>query len=211
MRLPQDDGHDDAHTKAKERPQAECESRNGAACDCAVKPKDDTCENYIDGEGVHSRFCSTFEGNAHVHAPTCQFFKKPKSDHKLSCESRNGAACDCAVKPKRESIREAAARLGMKTGNQDPHELGPAEQDMEKRNDEADIEPLRQRFLDTCAKYWAICGWCAGTGQEERTAFPCPKCDGAGGKDVEKTSCSHEYVNQPLRGGWFCVNCNLRR
>lgn len=33
---------------------------------------------------------------------------------------------------------------------------------------------------------WAICGWCAGTGKEERTSVTCPKCAGAGGKHVEK-------------------------
>lgn len=30
---------------------------------------------------------------------------------------------------------------------------------------------------------------------EKRDAEPDPKCD-------------HEFVNQPLRGGWFCLNCN---
>jgi len=33
---------------------------------------------------------------------------------------------------------------------------------------------------------WAICGWCAGTGKEEGTSAICPKCQGAGGKKLEK-------------------------
>ena len=33
---------------------------------------------------------------------------------------------------------------------------------------------------------WAICGWCAGTGKEERTTTNCPKCNGAGGKYAKK-------------------------
>ena len=34
---------------------------------------------------------------------------------------------------------------------------------------------------------WAICGWCAGTGKEDGPGGArCPKCDGVGGKFIEK-------------------------
>lgn len=38
----------------------------------------DTCENYRrDGAiEIQSRYCSEFEADAQVHAPTCQFFRK---------------------------------------------------------------------------------------------------------------------------------------
>lgn len=57
----------------------------GMSCSCgchsetAEKTKPDTCENYRrDGSSeIQSRFCSAFEANSQVHAPTCQFFKKP--------------------------------------------------------------------------------------------------------------------------------------
>lgn len=44
----------------------------------------DTCENYRDGGGIKSRYCSAFEANAEMHALTCQFHK--------STEVRKGEA-----------------------------------------------------------------------------------------------------------------------
>jgi len=44
----------------------------------ALQQKPDTCENYRDESGVHSRFCSAFDASSRAHAPTCQFFPTRK-------------------------------------------------------------------------------------------------------------------------------------
>lgn len=46
-----------------------------------------------------------------------------------------------------------------------------------KRNDEVGSA----KGSEAMASDWVICGWCAGTGKEERSRQTCPKCNGAGG------------------------------
>lgn len=51
----------------------------------------------------------------------------------------------------------------------------------------------------------AICGWCAGTGKEERTDVVCPKCGGAGGKSLKPAGESVPDQQRPLhrRPDWM--------
>ncbi len=80
-------------------------------------------------------------------------------------------------KPKRESIRDTAARLGMKTGNQDPHEPGPYPEEgaIEKR----EVSPLK-------------CDDCGATTPDVKETT-CPYNAEINEKTVEITVCGKCY------------------
>lgn len=61
---------------------------------------------------------------------------------------------------------------------------------------------------------WAICGWCAGTGKEERSSVICPKCDGAGGKRIKNPECTCTIDGTPsckAKGTGYCFAENPER
>lgn len=67
-------------------------------------------------------------------------------------------------------------------------------------------EPLPhagERLTEKPKSDWAICGWCTGTGKAY--GLPCPKCDGAGGKVIQKRVCT--CPNSGGAVGAMCFIC----
>lgn len=110
---------------------------------------------------------------------------------------------------------ERAARLMVKH-QQDKHEFSTCCRDvtpsvayiLQSALDELDeARPVAENRVELSGNsgQFAICGWCAGTGKEERTTATCPKCHGAGGFNrVELSSDAKELEKR------FCVKCGAK-